>query len=103
MSRLPESVKVSIMGREFSVACSEEQQHALSQAAVYLDRKMRDIQKNGKVIGLEKCAVMAALNITHELLSLKTQSGESERIGAMVFNLLDKIDVAIQDQQQLTL
>lgn len=88
------------MGREYSVACSEDQRNALSQAAVYLDKKMRDIQKNGKVIGLEKCAVMAALNITHELLSSEARSGESEKIGAKVCSILDKIDGAMQDQQQ---
>jgi cell division protein ZapA len=103
VSKPPEGVRVSIMGREYSVACSEGQQNALSQAAVYLDKKMRDIQRSGKVIGLEKCAVMAALNLAHELLASRTRSGESERIGAMVFNLLDKIDVAMQEQKQLSL
>lgn len=91
------------MGREFSVACSDDQRNALSQAAVHLDKKMREIQKSGKVIGLEKCAVMAALNITHELLALKAQGGETDKIGTVVFDILEKIDVAMQEQQQLSL
>ena len=87
------------MGREFAVACQDDQRDALSQAAIYLDEKMRDIQQSGKVIGVEKCAIMAALNITHELLNARAQSGESERLGSMVFDMLEKIDVAMQEQQ----
>lgn len=103
MSKMPEGVKVSIGGREFSVACGDDQRNALSEAAIYLDKKMREIQKSGKVIGMEKCAVMAALNITHELLALKTQKGEADKLGTMVNDLLEKIDVAMQEQQQMSL
>lgn len=98
-----EGVKVSIMGREFSIACPEEQQEALARAAVYLDRKMRDVQKGGKVIGLERCAITAALNITHELLDLRDQAGESDEVNVRVKALQEKIDTAMQEQQQLTL
>ena len=96
-------VKVSIMGREFSVVCDEDQQEALTQAAVHLDRTMRDIQKGGKVIGIERCAIMAALNITHELLDLRKRSGENGDIGGRLRELQDKIDAAMQDQHQLSL
>lgn len=102
MSKAPEGVTVSIMGRDFAIACSDDQRSALSQAAIYLDKKMREIQKSGKVIGMDKCAVMAALNITHELLALKMQKGESDKIGEMVFELLEKIDSVMQEQQQLS-
>lgn len=103
MSQPAEGVKVTIMGRDFSVACNEDQRDALSEAAVYLDSKMREIHKSGKIIGIEKCAIMAALNITHELLMLKTQSDESEKLGKVVFNLMEKINVAISEQQQLSI
>lgn len=103
MNQATDGVKVSIMGREFSVACKDDQRHALSEAAVHLDNKMREIHKSGKIIGMEKCAIMAALNITHELLTLKIQDGESEKMGEMVFSILEKIDVAIQEQHQLSI
>lgn len=103
MNKVTDGVRVSILGREFSVACKEDQRNALSQAAVHLDNKMREIQKSGKIIGVDKCAIMAALNITHELLTLKVQTGESEKLGKVVFSLLEKIDVAIQEQQQLSI
>ena len=103
MNKAPDGVKVSIMGREFSVACKDDQRGALKEAAAYLDDKMREIQKSGKIIGAEKCAIMAALNITHELLASKAHDGETDKIGTKVFDLLEKIDVAIQEQKQLSI
>ena len=87
----------------FQVACADDQRNALTEAAVYLDRKIREIQKSGKVIGMEKCAVMAALNIAHELLAMRAQKGETDKVGTMVYDILEKIDVAMQEQQQLSL
>jgi len=65
---------VSIMGRAYRVACPPEQEPALRDAVAYLDRKMREIRDQGKVIGVERIAVMAALNIANDLLATK-QSG----------------------------
>lgn len=103
MSKTPNGVKVTIMGRDFSVACQEDQRSALTEAAAYLDKKMREIQKSGKIIGAEKCAIMAALNITHELLTSKAHDGETDKIGTKVFDLLEKIDVVMQEQKQLSI
>ncbi len=103
MKKSTNGVSVSIMGREFAVACADEQRDALSQAAMYLDIKMREIQKSGKIIGMEKCAIMAALNITHDLLSAQAKQGESDRVGATISTILDKLDVAMQEQAQLSI
>ena len=64
-------VEVNIMGRDFTVSCTDEERLGLMKAVNYLDKKMRDIQSTGKVVGVERIAVMAALNITHELLNAK--------------------------------
>ena len=64
-------VDVSILGRDFTVSCTEEERASLMQAVNYLDKKMKDIQASGKIVGVERIAIMAALNITHELLSAK--------------------------------
>jgi cell division protein ZapA len=64
-------VDVNIMGREFTVSCPEEERASLISAVNYLDKKMKDIQASGKIVGVERIAIMAALNITHELLSAK--------------------------------
>jgi cell division protein ZapA len=67
----PKSLQISIMGREFRVACPEDEQAGLLEAVDYLNRKMLEIRDGGKIIGLERIAIMAALNIAHEMLSMK--------------------------------
>ncbi len=74
MSEQPTTVEVKILDKEYLVACPEDARHALEQAARHLDRKMREIRASGKVFGTERIAVMAALNITHELLQQDTMS-----------------------------
>jgi len=64
------TVKVSILDNDYQVACPAEQKGELLRSAHYLDQQMRAIRKSGKVIGLERIAVMAALNISHELLKV---------------------------------
>ncbi len=62
------AVDVSIMGRDFCITCPDEEREELLKAVAYLDKKMREIRDGGKVLGSERVAIMAALNITHELL-----------------------------------
>jgi cell division protein ZapA len=62
---------VSILDKEYQVACPPEQQAELLLSARHLDEQMRAIRATGKVIGLERIAVMAALNISHELLQMR--------------------------------
>jgi len=69
------TMNVTIMGREFRVACPDEEREELLQSVSYLDKKMREIRDSGKVIGSERVAIMAALNITHELLTTKIRGG----------------------------
>lgn len=64
-------IKVQILGKEYPVSCPADEQHELLIAARYLDEKMREIRDIGRIIGTERIAVMAALNITHELLQEK--------------------------------
>ena len=64
----PNTATVKILDKEYQVACPEEQEAELLTSAKYLDKQMRKIRNSGKVIGLERIAVMAALNISFELL-----------------------------------
>jgi len=68
------TVTVKILDKEYQVACPEEQEAELVVSAKYLDNQMRSIRDTGKVIGLERIAVMAALNISHELLQASEHS-----------------------------
>ncbi len=62
---------VAILGREFKVACKETERAELTEAVAFLDRRMREIRDTGKVSGTDRIAVMAALNLAHELLRLR--------------------------------
>ena len=65
------SVTVHILDKEYSIMCPQEERANLVSAARYLDGKMREIRSSGKVIGADRIAVMAALNIAHELIQLQ--------------------------------
>lgn len=75
MSKENTGLDVNIMGREFRVSCTQEEQKDLLKAVDYLNGKMREIRDTGKVIGVERIAIMAAINITHEYLSTRTDGG----------------------------
>jgi cell division protein ZapA len=63
------SIEIHILGRAYKVACTREQESALIAAADYLDEKMRTIRDDAKVIGAERIAIMAGLNMAHDLLT----------------------------------
>lgn len=90
-------VNISIMGRDFSVACPPHEQEDLLEAARYLDRNMKDIQKTGKIIGAERCAIMAALNITNDLLKLQKMTAGQEQVQAKLSAMQARIDEVLQD------
>ncbi len=95
-------VTVKIMEKEFQIACPPEEQQALESAAEMLNNQMRQVKESGKVFGTDRIAIMAALNLTHELLQHKNESRHfgktvSERISAMQ----GKVEAALQDAQQM--
>lgn len=63
------ALTISLMGREFRVACPEGEEKQLLASVDYLNRKLREVRDTGKVVGNERIAIMAALNIAHEHLS----------------------------------
>lgn len=96
-------LQINIMGREFRVACREDEQKGLLEAVEYLNGKMQDIRSSGKVVGLERIAIMAALNIAHELLTTKVGGGafdiaDFKRKMARMENVLDQV---MSDQDEL--
>jgi len=99
----PHTVTVKILDKEYQVACPEEQEAELVVSAKYLDKQMRSIRDSGKVIGLERIAVMAALNISYELLQASDQSGsmQSAPEATAVDRLSRKLDDALYHLRQL--
>ncbi len=99
------SLDVSIMGREFRVACPDDEKAGLMQAVSYLDRKMREIRDSGKIVGLERIAIMAAINITHELLNanpsgIAAETENAENV-ARLNRLNSLLDQALAQQDNL--
>lgn len=92
-------VNISIMGRDFSVACPPHEQDDLLEAARFLDRNMKDIQKTGKIIGAERCAIMAALNITNDLLKLQKMTAGQEQVQAKLNSMQERIDEVLRDAE----
>ena len=97
------SVKVSIMQREFTIACTEEESPQLIEAAAHLDTQMRTIAKGSQILGMDRCAIMAGLNISHELLQLKKTAGDSKKVNSKIKNIQDQVDKAIEDFSQIGL
>lgn len=96
------TVTVHILDKEYQVACPENQESELASSAKYLDKQMRSIRDTGKVIGLERIAVMAALNISFELLQASTQGNSAQgNGGAALKQLNSKLDDALYDLRQL--
>lgn len=91
-----ETVFVKILDKEYQVACPREERQALQQSAQLLDERMKAIKGTGAVIGLERIAVMAALNLSHELLQAKS-SGGSSAATTDIQRLHDKADQALNN------
>jgi len=91
-------VDVNIMGRDFTVSCTDEERPGLINAVNFLDKKMRDIRDSGKVIGVERIAIMTALNLSHELLNSKSGNVDVGDIKRRLTLMQDKIDQACAEK-----
>lgn len=96
------SIEVMVLGRSYTVACGEGEREALMKAVAYLDAKMAEIKKSGKVVGTERIAVTTALNLAHELLSMRLGEGfdvgeARRRIGGIEA----KLEAALAKQEKL--
>ncbi len=102
MSAEAKGLQINIMGREFRVACPENEQKGLLDAVDYLNKKMQEVRDNGKVIGLERIAIMTALNIAHEFLSTRVGGGfDIAEIKRRIAGMEVAIDHALSEQNTL--
>lgn len=93
MSQPAISMNVTILDREYAVSCQPDERQRLVEAAAYLDAKMREIRGNSKLVGLERIAVMAALNISHESLQARS---ELRQVGVDVAEELRKMNAKLE-------
>jgi cell division protein ZapA len=104
MSSPARPTRVHILDKEYLIACPEDERESLFASAEYLTEKMREIRDTGKIVGIDRIAVIAALNIAHELLEMRNgrddfQSNISDRLRS----LQQKIDSAINQGRQMEL
>ncbi len=97
------AVTIHILDKEFRIACPEEEHDALLASAHFLDMKMKEIRDSG-VVGQDRIAIMAALNLTHDLLSQKSHREKYVKsMGNRIQSLQEKIEVALTRNKQLEL
>jgi cell division protein ZapA len=96
------NIDVTIMDRQYRVACPEGERESLMASVAYLDQKMREIKSSGKIAGADRIAVMAALNIAHELLSSKTGAGfDIAEYKRRMITMTSLVDEGLATQEKL--
>jgi len=94
-------VSVRILEKEYHVSCPPEERAALLDSAEYLNRRMREIRDSGKVVGLDRIAVMAALNIVNELLQSRGRDeGVESDLALRIKAMRERVESALTRGQQ---
>jgi cell division protein ZapA len=94
-----EPVALRLIDREFLIACSPEEREGLLEAAGFLDRKMRELRANAKAPSFERLAVLTAISVAHEYLSLrKKHDGQEQRLADGLSSLRSKLDAALENE-----
>ena len=91
-----ETISVAILDREYQFACEADERKALKEAALFLDERMRSIKGAGRLMALERIAVMTALNLSDELLKLqKNEKYRQENVDSRIRLLANELDDAL--------
>jgi cell division protein ZapA len=97
-------VIVKLLDKDYRVSCEKDGREDLQRAARYLDEQMREIRDVGKVIGIERIAIMAALNIAHDFLQQDGyREGRRSELGTRLRHIQQKIEIALNKNSQLDL
>jgi len=90
-------LNIRIMDKDYRVACPADQQATLRDSADFLNDRLNDIKNKGSIIGTERIAIMAALNLAHELLGSQGSIDTFSDVDSRMLNLQKKIDIALRD------
>ena len=97
-------ISVRLLDREYQVACPVDERSDLLDSAEYLDSKMREVRDTGKVVGLDRIAVISALNLANELIKLRRNGSSVDAdLGAKLQRLRERVESALEKGQQLEL
>jgi cell division protein ZapA len=98
MNKKTQPVSLTIMGKEYRIACDPEEQDDLIHSAHQLDVQMRKMRDSGKITGPDRIAVMAALNLTHELRVVKNQNAIlNQRLSECLTKMGHKIENVLEN------
>lgn len=98
MSNKPQSVSLTILGKEYKIVCDLDEQDDLIHSAQQLDAQMRKMRDSGKVNGADRIAVMAALNLAHELQLIKNQNAQLKlSLSECLSKISNKIENALEN------
>ena len=98
MNQKPQPVSLTIMGKEYRIACAPEEQDDLIHSAQQLDVQMRKMRDSGKITGPDRIAVMAALNLAHELQMVKNQNAMlNQRLSECLTKMSHKIENVLEN------
>ena len=98
MTMKPQPVSLIIMGKEYRIACDPEEQDDLIHSAQQLDVQMRKMRDSGKITGPDRIAVMAALNLAHELQMMKNQNAVlNQRLSECLTKMSHKIENVLEN------
>jgi cell division protein ZapA len=104
MSDASAKLSVRILEKEYYISCPIEERSALLDSAEFLNAKMREIRDSGKVVGLDRIAVIAALNMADELLRFRNRDSNLETdVGGRLRILRERVESALEKGQQLEL
>ncbi len=99
MEPVSEPISVTILDREYQFACRPEERKALREAADYLHERMLSIKGEGRLMALERIAVMTALNLSDELLKMqKLERHRKQNVDKRIRMLADELEDALDDQ-----
>jgi cell division protein ZapA len=100
----PTAVSVRILDKEYFVGCQPDERQDLLDSAELLNKKMREVRDTGKVVGADRIAVMAALNMANELLRLRRQDNDLQgNVTGRVKQMRERVEGALQRTRQLDL
>ncbi len=94
-----EPLTIMIMGKEYRVACPQEERDNLKASADLLNEKLKEIKQQGSVIGSERIAIMAALNMSHEILHNQSLTNEHSSLNQRIDELSERITSSMRDIQ----
>jgi len=98
VNKKPQPVSLMIMGKEYKIACAPDEQSDLIQSAQRLDVQMRQMRDSGKVAGADRIAVMAALNLAHELQLMKSQNAQlNQTLSECLAKMTHKIENVLEN------